>query len=135
MREGIPGRPADVVSHQALLFRDPQSGRPFTWEFHRRGKGTQGEGSGRLGKGDPSTALAACEAGQGLFQSFELGLAPWLTSGRLRRVLDEWSEERFPLHAYYPSRRLVPLKVRAFLEFFQGICPDARSGWRARGAA
>jgi DNA-binding transcriptional LysR family regulator len=126
-RKGIPGRPADVASHQALLFRDPQSGRPFTWEFHRRGKVTEVEVSGQLVTDDPSTALAACEAGQGLFQSFELGLAPWLTSGRLRRVLDEWSEERFPLHAYYPSRRLVPLKVRAFLEFVERICRDARS--------
>ena len=66
---------------------------------------------------DPSAALATCEAGLGLFQSFELGLEPWLDSGRLVTVLDDWAEERFPLHAYYASRRQLPGKVRAFLDF------------------
>jgi DNA-binding transcriptional LysR family regulator len=62
---------------------------------------------------DPSAALVACEAGQGLFQSFELGLARRLASGKLVQVLPEWSDERFPLYAY-PSRRQAPAKLRAF---------------------
>ena len=70
---------------------------------------------------DPSAALAACEAGQGLFQSLELGLAPWLQSGRLVQVLNDWAEELFPLYALYPSRRQAPAKVRAFLDFVQAI--------------
>jgi DNA-binding transcriptional LysR family regulator len=124
---GTPSAPTDVANHEALLFRDPQSGRPFTWEFHRRGRIVEIEVNGRLLTDDPSTALAACEAGQGLFQSFELGLAPWLASGRLVQILKDWSEERFPLYAYYPSRRLAPLKVRAFLDFIDRICADSLS--------
>jgi hypothetical protein len=46
---------------------------------HRRGVVVEVPVRGRIVTDDPSTALAACEAGQGLFQSFELGLAPWLT--------------------------------------------------------
>jgi len=75
--------------------------------------------SGRVMMDDPSAALAACEAGQGLFQSFELGLEPWLASGRLAPVLADWAEERYPLYAYAPSRRQAPAKVRAFLDFIQ----------------
>jgi DNA-binding transcriptional LysR family regulator len=74
---------------------------------------------------DPSAALAACEAGQGLFQSFELGLTQWLASGKLVQVLPEWSDERFPLYAYYPSRRQAPAKLRAFLEFIHLIAANA----------
>jgi DNA-binding transcriptional LysR family regulator len=125
-RNGVPRTPQDVAAHRVVLFRDPQSGRPFAWEFHRRGKIIEVPVSGQIVTDDPSTALAACEAGQGLFQSFELGLKPWLARARLVPVLEEWSEERFPLFAYYPSRRLVPVKVRAFLDFVARICSDAR---------
>ena len=120
-RHGAPRRPEDVAGHEALLFRDPQSGRPFTWEFHRRGEVLSCAVSGRVVMDDPSAALAACEAGQGLFQSFELGLAPWLESGRLVQVLEDWADERFPLYALYPSRRQAPAKVRTFLDFVQSI--------------
>jgi DNA-binding transcriptional LysR family regulator len=126
LRRGTPKAPADVSNHEALLFRDPQSGRPFSWEFHRRGVVVEVPVSGRIVTDDPSTALAACEAGQGLFQSFELGLAPWLTSGRLVEVLKEWSEEQFPLYAYYPSRRHAPAKLRAFLDFVHLVCTGTR---------
>jgi DNA-binding transcriptional LysR family regulator len=121
-RQGTPAAPADIARHEALLFRDPQSGRPFTWEFHRGGEVVEAEAAGRVVMDDPSAALAACEAGLGLFQTFELGLAPWLDSGRLVRVLADWGEERFPLYAYYPSRRQAPAKVRAFLDFVAAIC-------------
>ncbi|MFZ5781068.1 MAG: LysR family transcriptional regulator [Pseudomonadota bacterium] len=121
-RRGVPATPADVAGHEVVLFRDPQSGRPFAWEFHRRGRVVAIEVHGRLVTDDPSTALAACAAGQGLFQSFALGLAPWFDGGQLVQVLAGWSDERFPLHAYMPSRRLAPLKVRAFLDFVDRIC-------------
>lgn len=121
-RRGVPTSPGDTAEHEAVLFRDPQSGRPFGWAFHRGGEAIEVDVSGRFVTDDPSAALAACEAGQGLFQSFELGLAPWLESGRLVQVLQDWAEERFPLYCYYPSRRLLPLKVRAFLDFLADIC-------------
>jgi DNA-binding transcriptional LysR family regulator len=124
-RRGTPRVPKDVANHEALLFRDPQSGRPFNWEFHRRGVVVEVPVDGRIVMDDPSAALAACEAGQGLFQSFELGLGEWLANGRLVQVLPEWSDERFPLYAYYPSRRQAPAKLRAFLEFIQIIAANA----------
>jgi DNA-binding transcriptional LysR family regulator len=125
-RCGEPRHPVDVERHEALLFRDPQTGRPFPWEFHRRGDIIAPKVSGRTVTDDPSAALAACEAGLGLFQSFALGLSPWLASGRLVQVLRDWSDERFPLYALTPSRRQPPAKLRAFLDFVQAICASER---------
>jgi DNA-binding transcriptional LysR family regulator len=116
-RRPPPRTPADVAGHEAILFRDPQSGRPFAWEFHRAGEVVEVAVARRLVMDDPSVALAACEAGSGLFQSFELGLEPWIQTGRLVPVLSDWAEERFPLYAYYASRRQLAAKVRAFLDF------------------
>jgi DNA-binding transcriptional LysR family regulator len=73
-RRGTPKVPQDIANHEALPFRDPQSGPPFSWEFHRREKIVEIPVDGRIVVDDPLAALAACEAGQGVFQSFELGL-------------------------------------------------------------
>ncbi|HEY2048487.1 MAG TPA: LysR family transcriptional regulator [Caulobacteraceae bacterium] len=116
-RRPAPRTPAEVSGHEAILFRDPQSGRPFAWEFHQAGEIVEVAVASRLVMDDPSAALAACEAGAGLFQSFELGLEPWIATGRLVPVLTDWAEERFPLYAYYASRRQLPAKVRALLDF------------------
>jgi DNA-binding transcriptional LysR family regulator len=64
-------------------------------------------------------AVAACVARQDLFQGLAMGLEPWLASGELMVILRDWSDERYPLYAYHPSRHLLPAKVRAFLDFVQ----------------
>ena len=120
-RHGQPRSPHDLVHHEALLFRDPQTGLPFPWEFHRGGEIVEVKVAGRLVLDDPSVAVTACVAGQGIFQSLAIGLAPFLARGDLVQVLPEWSEELYPLYAYHPSRHLPPAKVRAFLDFIQEI--------------
>jgi len=120
-RKPPPLIPEEVADHEAILFRDPQSGRPFAWEFHRAGTVIEPQVSGRLVLDDPTAGLIACESGLGLFQSFEMGLQPWLASGRLVPVLEDWAEEQFPLYAYYPSRRQLPGKARAFLDYITGL--------------
>jgi DNA-binding transcriptional LysR family regulator len=118
-RHGQPRSPHDLVHHEALLFRDPQTGLPFPWEFHRGGEIVEVKVAGRLVLDDPSVAVTACVAGQGIFQSLAIGLAPFLARGDLVQILPEWSEELYPLYAYHPSRHLPPAKVRAFLDFIQ----------------
>jgi DNA-binding transcriptional LysR family regulator len=120
-RHGEPRSPHDLVHHEALLFRDPQTGLPFPWEFHRGEEIVTVKVSSRLVLDDPSVAITACVAGQGIFQSLAIGLAPFLARGDLVSILPEWSDELYPLYAYHPSRHLPPAKVRAFLDFIQEI--------------
>jgi DNA-binding transcriptional LysR family regulator len=120
-KHGEPRSPHDLVHHEALLFRDPQTGLPFPWEFHRCEEVSEVKVSGRLVMDDPSVAIATCLAGQGIFQSLAIGLAPFLSRGELVQILPEWSEELYPLYAYHPSRHLPPAKVRALLDFIQEI--------------
>lgn len=120
-RYGEPRSPHDLVHHEALLFRDPQTGLPFPWEFRRGGEVVEVKLSSRLVMDDPSVAISACLAGQGIFQSLAIGLAPFLSRRELVHILPEWSEELYPLYAYHPSRHLPPAKVRALLDFIQEI--------------
>lgn len=114
---GVPRSPHDLVNYKTLLFRDPQTGLPFPWEFQRGGEICQPKITNRLVIDDPSVAVSACLAGYGIFQSLEIGLASFLSRGDLVQILPEWSNEVYPLYAYHASRHLPPAKIKAFLDF------------------
>lgn len=123
-RNGIPGTPHELLHHETILFRDPQTGQPFTWGFSRGGETFDVDVRGRITTDDPTTAIEACLAGYGIFQSLELGLGRWIERGELVQILADWSDESYPLYAYRSSRHLPPAKVRAFLDFVQEIAPS-----------
>ena len=125
-RYGVPDTPHDLLRHETILFRDPQTGLPFAWGFSRSGEEFEVDVRGQITTDDPSMAVEACIAGQGIFQSLELGLGHWLERGELVQILVDWSDETYPLYAYHPSRHLPPAKVRAFLDFVQKIAPAAQ---------
>lgn len=120
---GTPRRPADLLKHDCLLFRDPVSGRPFEWEFRRRGEVVEVPVTGRLVFNDLATKLAACVAGQGIAQSVAFGIESLLKSKALVQLLPDWAEETYGLYSFHPSRHLPPAKVRAFLDFLKNTVP------------
>jgi len=72
---------------------------------------------GRLILNDGLAQLDTCLAGQGVAQMFDLGISHLLKSGKLINLFPDWSDEFFPLHLYHTSRRIVPVKLRAFIDF------------------
>jgi DNA-binding transcriptional LysR family regulator len=126
-QHGIPRKPADLSHHECLLFRDPVSGKPFEWEFRRKGEVVEVAATGRVVFNDLQSKLGACVAGQGIAQSVAFGLEPLLGSGQLVQVLSDWSEETYALYVYYPSRYLPPAKVRALIDFLLESVPKNRA--------
>lgn len=117
-RRGRPRHPRDLTrDHECILYRDPSTGRPFDWEFHRGRTRLKVEVKGRLLVNDFAVALSACLAGHGIAQPVEIGVSDQLRDGNLVDLFPGWGDELFPIHALYPSKRLVPAKIRAFLEF------------------
>lgn len=118
-RWGRPAKPEDLESrsHRCLEFRNPETGKPFPWEFHRKRKRIVISSGGRLTVNDPGALLDACLAGSGIAQMLLLGAEPLIADGRLINLFPEWADERYPLYVYYPSRHHVPAKTRAFLDF------------------
>lgn len=61
------------------------------------------------------TARAALD-GVGLACSFEEHVAPYLASGALVRVLEDWCPPFAGFFLYYPSRRQQPAALSALIE-------------------
>ena len=114
-RFGHPTDPRELEStpHRCILFREPVTGKPFAWEFHQQRKQLTVKPQGQLTVNDPGTVYSACLAGLGIAQLFELGIEQYTSSNQLVQLFPEWSDQRFPLYAYYPSRHHVPAKTRA----------------------
>jgi DNA-binding transcriptional LysR family regulator len=122
-RFGRPSHPQELElgSHRCIQFRDPATGRAFPWEFHRGRSKIVIATPGALTVNDAGTLQSVCEAGYGIAQMFALPQDPLLAGKRLVTLFPEWSDERFPLYAYHPSRHHVPAKTRAMLEFVAGL--------------
>jgi DNA-binding transcriptional LysR family regulator len=122
-RRGQPAEPQELGRgvHRCLEFRNPETGKPFPWEFHRKRKRLVVETNGRLTVNDPSALLNACLAGSGIAQMLLLGAEPLIREGRLVKLFEDWPDERFPLYAYHPSRHHVPAKTKVFLDFIVAL--------------
>ena len=123
-RHGKPDHPRDLAAHECIHYIDAATGRPFAWEFHRKGRIEKVAVKGRLTLNDGETMLTLCEQGHGVAQVLEFA-APGLRNGRLVDLFPEWSGERFPLYVEFPSRRQQPAKVRAFVDFVAEVVKEA----------
>ncbi|WP_448101301.1 LysR family transcriptional regulator [Luteibacter jiangsuensis] len=131
-RHGHPQDPRELGKgrHKCLEFRDPVSGKPFQWEFHNKRRKQVVETNGRLTVNDPDALVHACVSGTGIAQMLMLAAAPLIREGRLVNLFPTWTDERFPLYAYLPSRHYVPAKARAFLDFVIALSNDEANGTR-----
>jgi DNA-binding transcriptional LysR family regulator len=118
-QHGRPTTPNELKTgkHVLIDFRDPETGRPFEWIFRQRQKEVSIPTGAQLVLNDVATMHGACIAGIGIAQVMELGVEPFLASGRLVDLFPDFPDEHFPLYAYYSSRHLLPNKTRAFLDF------------------
>ena len=116
-RHGRPSTPQELAKHHCIDFRDPLTGRPYEWEFHRRGEVLPVGISSRLILSDAGTMLTECLAGTGICQVLAIAVKDQLADGQLINLFPDWPDERFPLYALYPSRHHPAAKVRAFIEF------------------
>lgn len=118
-----PKAPQDIKlqQHACIDFRDPLTGRPFAWEFHRKRRKIVVPTDGRLIVNDAGTLLSTCLAGYGIAQVMAFGTQALVGEGKLIELFPDWQDERFPLHVIYPSRHQMPAKVQAFLNFVVGV--------------
>jgi hypothetical protein len=63
--------------------------------------------------------LRAALDGLGIVQLPEMSIAPLVAEGRLVRLLSDWSPRRTEFSLFYSSRRHLPVKIRALVDFMR----------------
>ena len=116
-RCGIPQSPAELGSHQALIYSQASSG----WTFKRGSAETSVSVHGRVRVNAAEGLRAAVLADMGLTIASDWMFSPELESGAVRRVLEAWALPTIDLWAVFPTGRLASAKARAFATFVEGV--------------
>jgi DNA-binding transcriptional LysR family regulator len=74
---------------------------------------------GRVIVNDPDLAMRAAVDGLGIAYTVETLADPFVRSGQLVRVLEDWSPSFDGLFLYYPGHRQVPVALRALMDMLR----------------
>ena len=116
-RMGVPASPADLVDHQAVVY--DLRGGGAVWTFSQGTAKTSVTISGRLRLTAAEGVREGVLAGLGLTMSSGWMFAPEIASGRVQRVLANWSLPPIDLWAVFPTGRNASTKARAFADFIE----------------
>ena len=100
-----PKKPQDLVGHNCINLRLPSHGGVYAWEFEKSGRELKVRVEGQMILNGANQMLNAAQAGLGLAYIPQDMAGPYLTKGRLRRVLADWCQPYSGYHLFYPSRR------------------------------
>ena len=113
-RRGAPQTIDDLASHDCLTFQ--HGGRPVEWRFHVDGAMRMVAVGGSLSATNAEVLRDTAVAGLGISQLATFLISDELREGRLMPILADHAAEGEPLSVIYPVRRLLPPKVKAFVE-------------------
>lgn len=117
---GTPTRLEDLAQHRLIRFAIAPG--PEEWEFQQAGRALRLPLHPRYTTNSGDAAICQCEFGGGITRVLSYQVAAAVAAGRLRILLTEFEPPPLPIHFIYPSARLLPLKVRAFIDLAQTSC-------------
>jgi DNA-binding transcriptional LysR family regulator len=114
-KHGTPREPSDLMGHDCIAW---SSIEPLnSWWFREGAYDRTFPVRTRLSTTSADSAISAAHAGLGLVQTTSYQAEPGLRDGRLALVLRGFECAPTPVSLVYASQRLLPLKVRAFIDF------------------
>lgn len=122
---GIPYRLEDLSGHNCLSLGESQS---RGWSFMRQGELVNLKVSGVLECNDGAVLHDWAIRGLGLAWRSLWEVKDDLSEGRLVTVLDAYASPDYPVYAVVAERRLLPLRVRHFIEHLRA-CYSAPGYW------
>jgi DNA-binding transcriptional LysR family regulator len=114
-RRGRPGRPEDLRGHACLRLRR-SNGAIAPWQFVEGNRSIEATVSGPLVAHDYPTLVGAALRGVGLIQAPRPLAEAAIREGRLEPVLDAFAPMVPGVFLYYPDKRQMLPKLRAFID-------------------
>lgn len=116
---GRPDAPDDLVRHHCVEYRRGAEGALYEWPFERAGDRRKVAVRGPVMVNNPNLAVRAAVDGLGLAYTMEALAEPFLRSGQLVRVLEDWTPSFAGLFLYYPGHHRVPAALRALIDIIR----------------
>lgn len=115
-KHGTPKVLSDLPRHRCIVHRQNDDAYGV-WRFLIDGRTEIVKVHGVLSSNDGDIVQGWALDGQGIVIRSEWDVTKYLDSGRLRRILPEFTLPSADLYAYYPSKQNLPARVRAFINF------------------
>lgn len=115
-QHGVPSTPRELTEHACINIRHSIDGGVYVWEFEKNGQAQTIRVNGQLISNSMIHVLNGALDGIGLAYAPDFMVAPYLTDGRLKEVLADWSPYFSGFHLYYPNRRHASPAFAAFVE-------------------
>jgi DNA-binding transcriptional LysR family regulator len=112
---GAPDTLDALQGHDCIMFEGLYSNT--IWTFGRGKDAIALPIRPRFAVNTADAAIAAAVAGTGITRVLSYQVAEAVAAGALRLLLQAFEPEPLPVHLVYPAPSLLPLKLRAFLDF------------------
>jgi DNA-binding transcriptional LysR family regulator len=114
-RRGHPETPESLGQHDCIAFEGLQPYR--TWPFGTGQQARMVDIRPRFSGNTADAVIDAANAGLGVARLMSYQAEPEIREGRLVRLLADFAPDPAPIHLVHTGPTLVPLKLRAFLDF------------------
>ena len=116
--------PADLLRHECIRLRLKANGTLYPWTLTIGGESRAVDVEGRLVLDNMPAVLNAAIAGCGVACTFERLAASAIADGRLHQLLPGYCQDYPGWFLYFPSRRHMSARLRAFIDFFRAANLD-----------
>lgn len=113
---GVPLHPCELAQHRCIGWRSTVEAAPYRWEFAEDGRDFAVTVEPEMTTNDMALMVKMARAGAGLTIGMAETFAPLLDTGALRTVLEPYCPPLPGFFLFYPSRRHLPLKLRALVD-------------------
>lgn len=114
------GEPKDLkalTTHHGITFDGIATQSTTAWTFYEGKKSRNVAVRSRLAVSTVDAAIEACMAGLGIARVLEYPILHHLKSGTLKPILEQYEPPARPIHLLYHNTNILPLKMRAFMDF------------------
>jgi DNA-binding transcriptional LysR family regulator len=112
---GSPKAPSDLLHHDCITV--DSLAPPASWRFADGGRPVFAPIRSRLCVNTSEAAIQAAIAGAGMARVMSYKMETARREGTLRILLEEFEEDPLPVNIVYAQRKLMPLKLRTFLNW------------------